>query len=152
MSDVAVCTLSLPCFLSPFLISPAPFLRGGCRSPAADAFWKCVRCAFPTFPGMASPAAALCTRCRGWWPAHTASSSPWVKRTRTSFLWVRTRVTAPKHWREKGTAVGSTGTAQPDAACSCSHAAGLLLTPDPGPRLQREQIRSGLTAAHWGEA
>lgn len=45
--------------------------------------------------------------------------------------------------------------AQLHAACSCLEAAGLFLTPDhapPGPCLQKEQIRSGLTAVHWGEA
>lgn len=50
-----------------------------------------------------------------------------------------------KHWREKGTAVRNNDVAQPDAACSCPDAAGLLLTPDPappGPSLQKEQIRS----------
>lgn len=45
--------------------------------------------------------------------------------------------------------------AQPDAACSCLLAARLLLAPaptPPGPGLQKEWIRSGLTAALWGEA
>lgn len=61
---------------------------------------------------------------------------------------------SPKHWREKGTAVRNNDVVQLDAACSCPDAAGLLLTLDPappGPSLQKEQIRSDLTAAHWGE-
>lgn len=59
---------------------------------------------------------------------------------------------SPKNWREKGIAGRNNDVAELDAACSCLEAAGLLLTPNPGASLQKEQIRSGLTAACWGEA
>lgn len=70
----------------------------------------------------------------------------------SSFLQVKTHSTA---WREKGTAVRNNDVTQLDTACSCLEAAELLLIPDPvlpGLRLQMGQIRSGLTAACWGEA
>lgn len=92
--DVAFCTLSLPHLLSLFLISPPPFLCSGCCSSAADAFQQHVQRALPTFLGMASPAATLCMRCRGWWPAHMATSSLQVTRISASFLGVRPRFTA----------------------------------------------------------
>lgn len=47
---------------------------------------------------------------------------------------------SPKHWREKGTAGRNNDVAQLDTVCSCLEAAGLLLTPDPGPPAYKTSI------------
>lgn len=91
--DVALCTWSLSCLLSPFLILPVPFLCGRCCSSAADAL-RFQQSALLTFPEMASPAAVL--RIVLLWLAASTHGlkQPLGQQMYTSFLWVRTCFTA----------------------------------------------------------